>query len=536
MGLFSRFENKVEDTVDGAADKVFDSPISPLQICKRAEKQMKREKMVGAGKQFAPTLYTVLVNPDDDDRLFGYYPTLAGEVETYLSAKAQENGLLMDGQPLVRFIVDDGLRHGKFDIVAELVAAPIVEELREEEMARYGITAKPQGGYPTAQPLMDRPNGQMQGGYQDAPYDNYGGYQEYSDAPYGEAPYADAPYGDVPPENYNDYGYPETNAAEAFPPAQQGQAPSTNNFAAQQTPEQPDMQQAQGQMPAQLPSQQFSAPEYGQEPSMQFGAAQAAQAALAAPMAASMAADMPSEQPMADMMQANQSNFPNQPNGYGEAYPQEGWNNYPAFDPQQSNPYAQQQMYGQNPYGQMNPYGQPMPYDPQNPYGQPMGYGQSYPFAPNQAMSSQPFGNMPNMMDMEQGMFMGAMAGQAFQQNIIPNTMIFNPATIQDAVQNHNSGRQVRARLLDRVNQRTYTLSGNRVVIGRETSCNIVVNDINASRRHADITKDANGFWVLSDLQSTNGTFVNGRPVGACRLREGDLITIGMTTLVFTLN
>ena len=85
---------------------------------------MRREKMVGAGKQYAPTLYTVLVNPDDDRRLFGYYPTLAGETETYLAAKASEQGLTMDGQPLVRFIVDEGLKHGKFDVIAEAVAAP----------------------------------------------------------------------------------------------------------------------------------------------------------------------------------------------------------------------------------------------------------------------------------------------------------------------------------------------------------------------------------------------------------------------------
>ena len=42
---------------------------------KKAEKQMRREKVVSAGKQYAPTLYTVLVNPDDDQRLFGFYPT-----------------------------------------------------------------------------------------------------------------------------------------------------------------------------------------------------------------------------------------------------------------------------------------------------------------------------------------------------------------------------------------------------------------------------------------------------------------------------
>ena len=107
MGLLSKFEGKMEDTVEGAADRMGAAPLSPVQIAKKAEKQMRREKMVGAGKQYAPTLYTVLVNADDDRRLLGYYPTLAGETETYLSAKAAEQGLVMDGQPLVRFIVDD---------------------------------------------------------------------------------------------------------------------------------------------------------------------------------------------------------------------------------------------------------------------------------------------------------------------------------------------------------------------------------------------------------------------------------------------
>ena len=143
MGFLSKFEGKMEDTFEGAADKMANSPLSPVQIAKKAEKQMRRNKMVGAGKQYAPTLYTVLVNADDDERLFGYYPTLAGETETYLSAKAAEEGLLMDGQPLVRFIVDEGLRHGKFDVVAEPVAAPLIAQLRAEEMARYGIGAAP---------------------------------------------------------------------------------------------------------------------------------------------------------------------------------------------------------------------------------------------------------------------------------------------------------------------------------------------------------------------------------------------------------
>lgn len=211
MGFLSRFEGRMEDTFEGAADKMFDPPISPVQIAKKAEKQMRREKMVGAGKQYAPTLYTVLVNPDDDRRLMGYYPTLAGETETYLTAKASEQGLVMDGQPLVRFIVDEDLKHGKFDIIAEAVAAPIIAQLRAEEMHRYGLAAAPApGGYgapaqPYPAPRPQAPAPQQYGGYNQgyaapapapAPY---GGYDQHD--PQGQY--------DPAPMNVDAYGQPQ---------------------------------------------------------------------------------------------------------------------------------------------------------------------------------------------------------------------------------------------------------------------------------------------------------------------------------------
>ena len=134
MGFFSKFEGKMEDTFEGAAGKMNNAPISPVQIMKKAEKQMRREKMVSAGREFAPTLYTVLVNADDDQRLFGFYPTLAGETETRLESAASSEGLALDCKPLVRFIVDESLKHGKFDVIAEVVSAPIIAQLRDEEM------------------------------------------------------------------------------------------------------------------------------------------------------------------------------------------------------------------------------------------------------------------------------------------------------------------------------------------------------------------------------------------------------------------
>ena len=195
MGIFSKFEGKMEDTFEGTADKMFDAPISPVQIAKKAEKQMRREKMVGAGKQYAPTLYTVLVNPDDDRRLFGYYPTLAGETETYLAAKASEQGLTMDGQPLVRFIVDEGLKHGKFDVIAEAVAAPIISQLRNEEMERYGLGGA-NAGYGAAAAYPAQQFGRADAAMPDQRFNQYDQYDQHDQYDqYGNQGYQQMPAG-----------------------------------------------------------------------------------------------------------------------------------------------------------------------------------------------------------------------------------------------------------------------------------------------------------------------------------------------------
>jgi hypothetical protein len=138
MGMFSRFENKAEDVIEGSGGRGRGG-IEPVKLAKRACKEMEREKMVGVGHEYAPTLYNILVSPEDDAAMSGYYPSLAGEVETYLSGQGSQGGLVFDCPPLVRFIVDDGLKRGKFDVIAESVSPAIISELRHEEMIRYGI-------------------------------------------------------------------------------------------------------------------------------------------------------------------------------------------------------------------------------------------------------------------------------------------------------------------------------------------------------------------------------------------------------------
>lgn len=332
MSLLSNFESKVEGAVDGAAAAMFSSPIEPAQIAKKAEKQMKKEKLVGSGRQYAPTLYNVLVNERDDKRLFGFYPTMASEIENYLYAKGTEAGMEFDTRPLVRFIPDPGLKKGRFDVIAEVVAAPIIKKLRDEEMEYYGL------------------------------------------APKAPAAVAQAP---------------------AQPAAQASRIPDSSAL-----------------QPLSMGKRTPGA-----------GVGAAADAGAAAGVGAS------------------------------------------------AGPSA----------GIQRPAAVPTPADSQMP---------------------------------------AKRAAAPSRQTGFPEPDA--PAVIGQAL------------LFDSSEQVTHHLDKRKLTAGRGKDNDIVVADANASRLHARLSQDATGQWKLTDLDSTNGTLLNGRPVTSALLKSGDEITIGTTVLQFT--
>jgi len=74
------------------------------------------------------------------------------------------------------------------------------------------------------------------------------------------------------------------------------------------------------------------------------------------------------------------------------------------------------------------------------------------------------------------------------------------------------------------------------VVIGRGATADVAVDDPSVSRRHAAVEPGEAGGYLVSDLQSGNGTRLNGRPVTRpTALRDGDVIEVGTTKLTFTL-
>ncbi|MBU4254840.1 MAG: FHA domain-containing protein [Acidobacteria bacterium] len=78
--------------------------------------------------------------------------------------------------------------------------------------------------------------------------------------------------------------------------------------------------------------------------------------------------------------------------------------------------------------------------------------------------------------------------------------------------------------------RRSLEIRRSRTRIGRSTDNDLVIDDPEISSHHLEIVA-AGGAFLVRDLGSSNGTFVNGRPVGEQALQSGDEIVLGKTSL-----
>lgn len=79
---------------------------------------------------------------------------------------------------------------------------------------------------------------------------------------------------------------------------------------------------------------------------------------------------------------------------------------------------------------------------------------------------------------------------------------------------------------------RVYSLTDEKITIGRSRSCTIPLADRYLSRTHAEITRVGDD-WFVTDSGSVNGTYLNGQRLAeATALRPGDVITIGDNEII----
>jgi hypothetical protein len=75
-----------------------------------------------------------------------------------------------------------------------------------------------------------------------------------------------------------------------------------------------------------------------------------------------------------------------------------------------------------------------------------------------------------------------------------------------------------------------WSAAARELFIGRSSGCDVMLTDTSVSRRHARLIP-RDGAWVLHDLSSTNGSYLNGRRVSRCQLRPGDRVALGEALL-----
>jgi hypothetical protein len=78
----------------------------------------------------------------------------------------------------------------------------------------------------------------------------------------------------------------------------------------------------------------------------------------------------------------------------------------------------------------------------------------------------------------------------------------------------------------------TFRPTGERTLIGRSPECDIFLDDVTVSRRHAELRADA-GRFTIRDLGSLNGTFVNRRRIESIELQDDDEVQIGKYRMTF---
>jgi FHA domain/zinc-ribbon domain len=77
-----------------------------------------------------------------------------------------------------------------------------------------------------------------------------------------------------------------------------------------------------------------------------------------------------------------------------------------------------------------------------------------------------------------------------------------------------------------------FLLEQERVSVGRSPDCDIFLDDVTVSRRHA-LVKQSDGGFLIEDQGSLNGTFLNRRRIESARLEDGDEVQIGKYKLTF---
>ena len=154
MGIFARFEKKVEGAVSGVFARAFKGDVQPVEIAARLQRELDAEaKLVSRDKRLVPNDFTVGLSQHDHDKLAPYANTLNGELATQLRNHAREMGYVFNGPVKIGFELDSSLPTGRFTVASQAVAGitPRAGHASETSISRAPLVLEVNG---TRHPLQ----------------------------------------------------------------------------------------------------------------------------------------------------------------------------------------------------------------------------------------------------------------------------------------------------------------------------------------------------------------------------------------------
>jgi hypothetical protein len=120
MSALSRFEQFMEQMVEGSVARLFRSPVQPVEIARRLERAMESQQVISVNRIIVPSFYRAFLNPQDFTAFQAVRPQLEQEMANYLSELAQERGFRMLGYPKVILADDPAVSRRSIQVVAEM--------------------------------------------------------------------------------------------------------------------------------------------------------------------------------------------------------------------------------------------------------------------------------------------------------------------------------------------------------------------------------------------------------------------------------
>ena len=129
MGIFQRFEKRVEGAVSGVFARAFKGDVQPVEIAARLQRELDAEaKLMSRDKKLVPNVFSVELSQHDHDKLAPYAATLTRELGDELRSHARDRGYVFNGPIRIDFALDTRLPTGRFTVSSEAVAGVSVPE------------------------------------------------------------------------------------------------------------------------------------------------------------------------------------------------------------------------------------------------------------------------------------------------------------------------------------------------------------------------------------------------------------------------